>query len=214
VLLDPRAAIGSLNLLPEQERNLLLYDFNDTAADYPKDKTIVQLFEEQVEKTPDHIAVVFEDRQLTYRALNESANRVAHCLRERYDIQSDDIVALQLERSEWMITAILGVLKSGGAYLPMAPDAPESRVRFMLQDSAVSLSFDKLFERIKRLPKEFIFFLFTYSHGRTSFCTIGFIRLVKVLTPATTFKAEYYVSTAKVIPRFFNTVKSNVKGHA
>jgi len=117
----------------------LLDTFNDTAAAYPRDKTLAQLFEEQVEKTPDHIAVVFEDRQLTYRALNESANRVAHCLRERYDIQSDDIVALQLERSEWMIIAILGVLKSGGAYLPMAPDAPETRVLFMLQDSSAKV---------------------------------------------------------------------------
>ena len=92
--------LGGINILPQEERKLLLETFNDTASDYPRDKTIAQLFEEQVERTPDNIAVVFEDRQLTYRALNESANRVAHYLRSEYQIQSDDIVALQLERSE------------------------------------------------------------------------------------------------------------------
>ncbi|MEI6412400.1 MAG: amino acid adenylation domain-containing protein, partial [Bacteroidota bacterium] len=135
VLHDSKAAIGGLNLLPEQERNLLLYDFNDTAADYPKDKTIVQLFEEQVKKTPDKVAVVFEGRTLSYRELNEQSNQLGYYLRDTYDIRPDDIVALQLERSEWMIVAIMGVLKSGAAYLPIALDIPATRLAYMLQDS-------------------------------------------------------------------------------
>jgi fengycin family lipopeptide synthetase D len=139
VLLDPRAAIGGLNLLPEQERNLLLYDFNDTAADYPKDKTIVQLFEEQVEKTPDKVAVVFEGRTLSYRELNEQSNQLGHYLRDTYHIRPDDIVAIQLERSEWMVVAILGILKSGGAYLPIELDLPGARVAYMLEDSAAKV---------------------------------------------------------------------------
>ena len=135
VLSQPGAAIGSLNILPCQEKELLLHTFNDTGADFPRDKTIIDLFEEQVEKTPNNIAVVFEDTELTYRALNETANRVGRSLRKKYDIQANDILALQLERSEWMVIAILGVMKAGAAYLPIAPDAPKGRTAFMLQDA-------------------------------------------------------------------------------
>ncbi|MEI6411992.1 MAG: amino acid adenylation domain-containing protein, partial [Bacteroidota bacterium] len=135
VLHNPKAAIGDLNLLPDQEQNMLLHGFNDTEADYPKDKTIVQLFEEQVEKTPDHTAVTFGGHPLSYRELNEQSNQLAHYLRANCQIQSDDIVAIQVERSEWMMVAILGVLKSGAAYLPIGPDLPQARVAFMLKDS-------------------------------------------------------------------------------
>ncbi|MCB0615747.1 MAG: amino acid adenylation domain-containing protein, partial [Phaeodactylibacter sp.] len=135
VLQAPGLPIGQLDLLPEGEKALLLHAFNDTGTDYPADKTIAELFEEQVERTPDNIAVVFEQTELTYRELNARANRVAHYLRDRYAIEPDDVIALQLERSEWMIVAILGVLKSGAAYLPIAPDAPTARVRYMLEDS-------------------------------------------------------------------------------
>ncbi|MCB0564418.1 MAG: amino acid adenylation domain-containing protein [Phaeodactylibacter sp.] len=135
VLQAPGHPIEQLDILPEAEKALLLHAFNDTGADYPADKTIADLIEEQVERTPDNIAVVFEDRELTYRELNARANGVAHYLRDTYATQPDDVIALQLERSEWMIIAILGVLKAGAAYLPIAPDAPTARVRYMLQDS-------------------------------------------------------------------------------
>ncbi|MEI6411069.1 MAG: amino acid adenylation domain-containing protein [Bacteroidota bacterium] len=139
VLHDPKAAIGALNLLPAAEKQQLLHDFNDTAAEYPKDKTIVQLFEEQVAKTPDQTAVVFGTRTLSYRELNEQSNQLAHYLRDMYNILPDDIVALQLERSEWMIIAIMGVLKSGAAYLPIGPDLPKARTVYLLQDSQAKL---------------------------------------------------------------------------
>ncbi|MEI6411056.1 MAG: amino acid adenylation domain-containing protein, partial [Bacteroidota bacterium] len=139
VLYDPKAAIGALNLLPAAEKQQLLYNFNDTSADYPKDKTIVQLFEKQVEKTPDQTAVVFEGRALSYRELNEQSNQLAHHLRGTYNIKPDDIVALQLGRSERMIIAIMGVLKSGAAYLPIALDYPEMRVTYMLKDSGAKV---------------------------------------------------------------------------
>ncbi|MEI6411934.1 MAG: amino acid adenylation domain-containing protein, partial [Bacteroidota bacterium] len=135
VLHDPTASIGGLNLLSAAEKQQLLYDFNDTATDYPQDKTIVQLFEEQVAKTPDQTALVFGTRTLSYRELNEQSNQLAYYLRDTYNIKPDDIVALQLDRSEWMIIAIMGVLKSGAAYLPIATDAPRARATFMLQDS-------------------------------------------------------------------------------
>ncbi|MCB0566497.1 MAG: AMP-binding protein, partial [Phaeodactylibacter sp.] len=134
VLTQADLPAAEISLLTGREA-VLLEKWNDTQSDYPQDKTVVCLFEEQVEKTPDNIAVVFEDRALTYRELNEKANQVGHYLREAYYIRPDDVIALQLERSEWMIIAILGVLKAGAAYLPIAPDAPAAGVRYMLEDS-------------------------------------------------------------------------------
>jgi amino acid adenylation domain-containing protein len=135
VLDDSKQSIDELNILPESERQLLLYDFNDTKVDFPTDKTIIDLFEEQVEKTPDNIAVVFENIELTYQQLNEKANQVGHYLIDHHNVEPDDIIALQLESSEWMIITILGVMKAGGAYLPIDPDCPESRMQYMLEDS-------------------------------------------------------------------------------
>ena len=134
-LAAPETLIGKLNLLPVAERELLLHTFNDTAADYPAAATLVSLFEGQAARTPDHTAVTYADRVLSYQTLNEQSNRLAHYLRHTCGIQPDDVVALQLDRSEWMVTAILGVLKSGAAYLPIGPDLPAARVSYMLTDS-------------------------------------------------------------------------------
>ncbi|MCP4164189.1 MAG: amino acid adenylation domain-containing protein, partial [Deltaproteobacteria bacterium] len=131
--------IKDLNIIPEEERNLLLDVFNDSKTDYPKDKTIVDLFEEQVEKTPDNIAVVFENVELTYKDLNEKANIVGHYLRNKYDIEPDDLVGVLLERSEKIIIALLGILKSGAAYVPIDPGYPEERIKYMLVDSKPQL---------------------------------------------------------------------------
>ncbi|MCC9020710.1 non-ribosomal peptide synthetase, partial [Flavobacterium lipolyticum] len=121
------------------EKHKQLFTFNDTTVAYPKDKTIVDLFEEQVAKTPDNIAIVFEDTELTYRELNERSNQLAHYLMDNYSIQPDDLIGIQLERSEWMIVAILGVLKSGGAYVPIDPEYPSSRKEYIVKDSAIAL---------------------------------------------------------------------------
>jgi amino acid adenylation domain-containing protein len=144
---NPDQTVGDLPILTEKERHQILVEFNDTAADYPLDKTVVDLFEEQVEKTPNNIAVVFEDRQLTYRELNKRSNRIAHFLRDEYDIQPDDRIGILLDRSEWMIIAILAVLKAGGAYVPVDPEYPKKRINYMLQDSdcKVLLTEDKYY---------------------------------------------------------------------
>lgn len=128
--------IDHLPILPASEKQLLLQDFNNTAADYPKQTTLVSLFEAQVAKTPDNIALGFEGKNLSYAELNELANQWAHQLRHKYNIQADDIIAIQLERSEWLLVGILAVLKAGAAYLPVGPDLPAARVQFMLQDCA------------------------------------------------------------------------------
>jgi len=132
---NPESLISELDILTDTERHQLLVEFNDTGADYPRDKTIVDLFEEQVEKTPGNVAVIFDDVELTYRELNERANRVAHFLRDEYHIQPDDRVGLLLERSEWMIVGIMGILKAGGAYVPVDPMYPSGRILHMVSDS-------------------------------------------------------------------------------
>ncbi|TRX30262.1 amino acid adenylation domain-containing protein, partial [Flavobacterium sp. ZT3R18] len=129
--------------LTEAEKSQLLFEFNDTKVDYPTDKTIVDLFEEQVLRTPDHTAVVFEGKSLTYRELNEKSNQLAYYLRETYDIQSDDLVGIKLDRSELMITAILGTLKSGGAYVPIDVNYPEDRIAYIEKDSNCKVVLDQ-----------------------------------------------------------------------
>ncbi len=126
--------LSEVELLTKEERQQILIDFNNTKADYPKDKTIHQLFEEQVEKTPDNIAVVYEEKSFTYRELNERANQLARVLRYK-GVKSDSIVAIMVERSLDMIVGIMGVLKSGGAYLPIDPEYPKDRIEYMLEDS-------------------------------------------------------------------------------
>ncbi len=132
--------IEDIRIMSIDEENKILYEFNDTYREYPKDRTVIELFEEQVEKTPDNIALVFEDKSMTYKELNEKANQLAHYLVEEKGIKPNDIVALILKRSFDMIIAILGVLKSGAAYLPIDPDFPTERIEYMLNDSNSKLA--------------------------------------------------------------------------
>ncbi|MGY4761753.1 non-ribosomal peptide synthetase [Paenibacillus caseinilyticus] len=138
LLEDPQRTLSSLELITEVERRRLLEQFNCTAADYDREKTIHELFEEQVERTPDSLAVVCGGEQLTYRELNARANRLAHQLRGR-GVQPDQIVGLLMERSADMPAALLAVLKAGGAYCPIDPAFPEERIAVILQDSEVRL---------------------------------------------------------------------------
>ena len=132
----PETIIGCIEAISENERKQILTGFNNTTVEYPNDKTIVELFEEQVKKTPDNVAVVFEDTSLTYAELNAKANQLAHVLRETYEVKPNDFVAIIAERSLEMIVAIYGILKSGGAYLPMDPNYPTDRIAYMLEDSS------------------------------------------------------------------------------
>ena len=126
--------ISNICMLGEAEKNKILYDFNNTAFDYPKDKTIAELFEEQVEKTPSQVAIVFGSQKLTYKELNEKANSLANYIRER-GIQRNDLVGIMVNRSLEMIIAILAVLKAGGAYIPIDPTYPKDRIDYMLKNS-------------------------------------------------------------------------------
>ena len=135
---DESVLLKDIEIVTPEEKQQLLYQFNNTAVDYPKDKTIVDLFEEQAEKTPNHTAVVFEDQSLTYRKLNEKANQLARHLIKN-GCKSNDIVALVFHRSLEMMIAILGALKAGAAYLPIDPEYPEDRIHYILKDCACQL---------------------------------------------------------------------------
>ncbi|WP_270572260.1 non-ribosomal peptide synthetase [Bacillus glycinifermentans] len=136
---NPKLQIGKIDLLTKSEKYQLLHTFNDTKTDdYPKEKTICQLFEEQVSRRPDQTAAVFEDCKITYRELNNRANRLARLLRKK-GVRPDDIVGLTAERSVEMMIGMIGILKAGGAYLPIDLNSPEERIGFMLEDSHAKL---------------------------------------------------------------------------
>ena len=134
IVADPDQSIATLPILTEAERHQILVEWNDTAADYPKDKCIHQLFEEQVERTPDAIALEFEDKQITYRELNRRANQLAHHLIS-LGVGPEKLVGICVERSIEMVVGLLAILKAGGAYVPLDPTYPKERVKFMLKDS-------------------------------------------------------------------------------
>ena len=135
---DPDRRLSELPLLTLAERRQLLFEWNDTDADYPRELCAHQLFEAQVQKTPDSPALVFEGDTLSYRQLNEHANQLAHYLRRR-GAGPESLVAIYAERSFEMVAAILAVLKAGAAYVPLDPSYPEEMTAFMLEDAQASL---------------------------------------------------------------------------
>src|SRR5258708_5949342 len=138
IAVNPEQLISDLPLLTIAERQQLLVDWNATQTTYPKDQCIHQLFEEQVERTPEAVAVVFENQQLTYRQLNRRANQLAHHL-QRLGVGPDELVGLCVERSLDMVVGLLGILKAGGAYVPLDPGFPAERLSFMLEDAQASV---------------------------------------------------------------------------
>ncbi len=131
---DDSKKLYELNILSTDEKQKLFYEFNNTAVDYPIDKCVHQLFEEQVAKSPEKVAVIACDKTLTYAELNEQANRIAHSLIEK-GIGVGDIVAFALSRKSYLVATMIGILKAGAAYLPVDPDYPQDRIDYMLADS-------------------------------------------------------------------------------
>ncbi|HEX6554198.1 MAG TPA: amino acid adenylation domain-containing protein, partial [Ktedonobacteraceae bacterium] len=138
IVADPEQRLAELPLLTAAERQQLLADWNATEAEYPKDQCVHQLFEAQVERTPDAVAVISEEQQLTYHDLNVQANQLAHHLRT-LGVGPEVLVGLCVERSLEMIVGLLGILKAGGAYVPLDPAYPSERLAFMLQDTQVGV---------------------------------------------------------------------------
>ena len=138
VVENPAQKVDELPLLSAAERHNLLVQWNDTAVDYPEDKCIHQLFEEQVEKTPNAVAVIFEEEELTYSKLNAKANQLAHYL-QSLGVKPETLVGICVERSVEMVVGLLGILKAGGAYIPIDPSFPPERIELMLSDSQASI---------------------------------------------------------------------------
>ncbi|NOQ25904.1 MAG: amino acid adenylation domain-containing protein [Bacteroidales bacterium] len=136
----PEIKISEIDILSEEEKHQLLYEFNNTKAEYPKDKTIDQLFEEQVEKTPDNIALVYGNQLLTYKELNERSNQFARYLIDLNGYESE-IIGILYEPSIELYIGIFGILKSGKTYLPIDNSLPDSRIQFILQDSCIETIF-------------------------------------------------------------------------
>ncbi len=138
IVKNPMTKIHELDMLSQQDVTLL-NDFNATETNYNLEQTIVELFENQVEKTPNNIALISGDAKFTYKELNEKANQLANYLRSEYSIQPDDLIGVMMNRSEWMIISILGILKSGAAYVPIDIDYPESRKQYIINESGLQL---------------------------------------------------------------------------
>jgi amino acid adenylation domain-containing protein len=134
IVANPQQRLSDLPLLTEFEQHQLLREWNDTEIEYPQQQCIHELFAAQVEKTPDAIAVVFENQQLTYRELNQRANQLAHYL-QKLGVKSEVLVGIYLERSLEMAIALLAILKAGGAYVPLDPTYPQERIAFVLEDT-------------------------------------------------------------------------------
>lgn len=173
-ILDEEVDVENIEIMSKEEKNKILYEFNDTKSDYPKDKSVIDLFEEQVEKTPDNIALVFEDKKLTYKELNEKANAVAHYLVDEKNIKPEDIVGIKFKRSINMIVAMLGVAKTRATYLPIDPEFPEDRIKYMMENSKSNVLLSNIdnidYSKTKNLDTTFdldLSFYVLYTSGST-----------------------------------------------
>ncbi|MFC2145904.1 amino acid adenylation domain-containing protein [Acidobacteriota bacterium] len=138
VLSNIRMPLYKIDIFSPEEKKHLLEDLNNTQTDYPKNKTIQEIFELQVEKTPHNTALLFKDKQFTYLCLNQKSNQLARLLRDK-GIKPDQFAGLMVERSMEMMIAMFAILKAGGAYLPIDPDYPRDRVLYLLADSSSQL---------------------------------------------------------------------------
>lgn len=138
----PKTPIVDLEYLTDQQVHQLLVEFNPDKAKYQGSETISSLFEEQVAAKPGNIAVQFGEKALTYAELNEYSNQLAFYLKEVYNIKSGDPVGIMLHRTDWMVVAIMGVLKSGAAYVPIDQDYPKERINYIKEDTGCKVIID------------------------------------------------------------------------
>ncbi|KQB41363.1 non-ribosomal peptide synthetase [Flavobacterium aquidurense] len=145
VIAAPFKKISEINYLSDTEKAELLLDFNPVAVSYPKDQTFLDLFEEQLSKTPDAVALVYEELSFTYKELNERSNQLADSLQQDYAIKKGDPVGVLLSRTEWVMISILGILKAGGVYVPIEPQLPNHRKAFVAEDTGLNLLITETF---------------------------------------------------------------------
>jgi amino acid adenylation domain-containing protein len=136
---DPSIHLSAVDIVGEEERRLLVRDFNRAQVEYPRDKTLLRLFEEQVERTPDRTAAVCGCDNLTYRTLDEYANRLGNWLSREVNVRPDHLVGLLMNKSIHLLPAILGILKSGAAYVPIEASLPQERVKTVIDDARIGV---------------------------------------------------------------------------
>jgi amino acid adenylation domain-containing protein len=135
IIVHPDKAINELDFLSSKEKNKLLERFNDTSVDYSKNMTVISLFEEQVEKTPGKIAVVFEEKELSYEDINKQSNQLARYIQSTAGVKRGDSIGVLLDRSEWSVISMISIMKLGCTYVPTDMSLPRPRIQFMLEDS-------------------------------------------------------------------------------
>ncbi|WP_189457628.1 non-ribosomal peptide synthetase, partial [Aquimarina muelleri] len=156
IVKDITQPIGKLSILTQKEQLELTKTFNNTEVAYPEDKTIVELFVDQVKKTPESIAVVYEDNRLIYIELDLLSNQLAHYLLSNHDINRGDLIGVILDRSDWLIVSFLAILKTGGAYVPIDPNYPEARKEYIRTDSGSCFIIDDSFlDTFKKKSSEY-----------------------------------------------------------
>ncbi|MGI8637767.1 MAG: AMP-binding protein, partial [Segetibacter sp.] len=148
IVAEPEQKIGNLQMLSVIDEHRLLVEFNGDNGEQLTTRTIVDLFEEQVQKTPDAVALIYDDQQLNYQQLNGKVNQLAHYLRVK-GVKEETLVPVCIERGVEMIVSILSVLKAGGAYVPIDPNYPSERIVYMLEDTAASIMISSKAAKIK-----------------------------------------------------------------
>ncbi|MEN5057174.1 amino acid adenylation domain-containing protein [Sphingobacterium kitahiroshimense] len=144
VLDCPQKTINAIEIIGDEEKDQILYEFNKAKVKNVENLTLSELFEQKVSIDPNSIAIFSQFDSFTYTDINEASNRLADYFRKNYNIQPDDLIGLKLRRNEWMIIAILAVLKSGGAYIPIDPDLPQNRIEAILSDSNCKVLVDDI----------------------------------------------------------------------
>ncbi|MEP6803551.1 MAG: amino acid adenylation domain-containing protein [Flavobacterium sp.] len=139
IIANNNVRLSEINILDQQSINKLLHVFNDTNVSYPSHKTVLDLFADQVAKTPHAVAVAFEHKKITYKELDELSVQMCYNLIKNYNVEKGDMVGVLLERSEWTIVTILGILKSGAVFTPIDSELPANRQAFIVEDTALKL---------------------------------------------------------------------------
>ncbi len=202
-LIGKENQVNTFPLLSKQREQNILYSFNDTLVDYPKDKTAVDLFEEQVEKTPNVTALIFEQKKFTYKELNEVSNQLASYIRLNYSIKPDDLIGVKLPRNEYLLITILAILKSGGAYVPIDISYPKERIDYLesnsnckvIIDEKEIISFLKLKDTFTKenllkvnVPNNLIYVMYTSgTTGNSKGVMIEHRNVVRLVKPCTFF---------------------------
>ena len=217
ILKNSQILLSNIDVVTPEEKEELVYTFNDTKINYDKTIPIIKYFEKQAEEHPKDIALVFEKATMTYGMLNERANSLAHLLREK-GITNNSIVGIMENRSFEMIVAILAVLKSGGSYIPIDPDYPSSRIEYMLEDSKASLLLsEKSLKNRVNFDKEIIYITLSnkeiYSKNTRNLDNISKPNDLSyiIYTSGSTGKPKGVMLTQKNLSNFYHSMVENIE---